>query len=382
MWHVRFYVDVPGQDRRRRKSVPVGPATGKEKLTRPEALRRGAEIVESSGVNTAGHLERALHPETLQTLGQRVEWCRRYHKAWTDSKPGTQVYMESLLSNHILPRLGDTPLTNLDETRVQEFVADLKRQTFERRKPNGDLIKTYRLSRKTILNIVGVLKLIVGRKAWLAWSLDLGKAGRPKQRYFNDEQLRAILSATGARYRVLFALLLGTGIRIGEAAGLYIDDVDLKNGVIHIRRAVWRGIEQTPKSDAGFREIDIDQALVELLREHIGDRKAGRLFETRTGKPINGNNIRNRILQPLLVKLGIPKAGMHAFRHSRVTVLRKNGTPEDLQRLWIGHSSLRTTDRYSHTDQEIEYRRNAAAKVGLEKIIDGPKGPNKTHEAA
>jgi hypothetical protein len=46
-------------------------------------------------------------------------------------------------------------------------------------------------------------------------------------------------------------------------------------------------------------------------------------------------------------------------------MLRKNGTPEDLQKQWIGHSSLRKTDRYSHTNQELEYRRLAASKAGL-----------------
>jgi len=79
----------------------------------------------------------------------------------------------------------------------------------------------------------------------------------------------------------------------------------------------------------------------------------------------------------LLVKLGIPKAGLHAFRHSRVTVLRRNGTPADLQKQWIGHSSLKTTDRYSHTDQELDYRRNAANRVGLDLLV-GPKPANWT----
>jgi hypothetical protein len=53
-------------------------------------------------------------------------------------------------------------------------------------------------------------------------------------------------------------------------------------------------------------------------------------------------------------------------------MLRKNGTPADLQKQWIGHSSLKTTDRYSHTDQELEYRRQAASRVGLDLIV-GPK---------
>jgi integrase len=87
------------------------------------------------------------------------------------------------------------------------------------------------------------------------------------------------------------------------------------------------------------------------------------------------------VLHPLLVKLGIPRAGLHAFRHSRVTMLRKHGTPADLQKQWIGHSSLKTTDRYSHTDQELDYRRNAAKRVGLDLIV-GPNSPNWTQAAS
>jgi integrase len=99
--------------------------------------------------------------------------------------------------------------------------ADLKRSTFERRKADGTLIKTYRLSRKTVLNIVGVVKLVLGRKVWMLWELDLGKPIRAKQRYFTQEQLRQIIEAAPAQYRILFALLAGTGMRIGEAAGLH-----------------------------------------------------------------------------------------------------------------------------------------------------------------
>ena len=42
------------------------------------------------------------------------------------------------------------------------------------RRPNGNLIKTYKLSRKTILNIVGLAKLVLGKKIWMTWELDLG----------------------------------------------------------------------------------------------------------------------------------------------------------------------------------------------------------------
>jgi integrase len=162
------------------------------------------------------------------------------------------------------------------------------------------------------------------------------------------------------------------GLRIGEAAGLHLEDIDLDNGVIYVRRSVWNGQELEPKTENAVREIDIDPSLAALLRDYIGSSRRTRLFEARNGAPLSAGNIRSRVLHPLLAKLGIPKAGLHAFRHSRVTLLRKNGTPADLQKLWIGHSSLRTTDRYAHTDQELDYRRRAASRVGLDLIV----GPN------
>jgi hypothetical protein len=179
------------------------------------------------GVNTQAHLERATTP--AYTFRQRVDWCRQYHVAWTDGKPQPIRTMESQLEKHILPRFGDMPLDAVDETAVQEFAADLKRSTFEMRKPNGDLIKTYKLSRKTVLNVVGLVKSILGRKVWLSWQLDLGKPNEPTQRYFTEEELKRIIDATDEPYRTLFALLAGTGMRIGEAAGLHIDDLDLDN---------------------------------------------------------------------------------------------------------------------------------------------------------
>jgi integrase len=163
-------------------------------------------------------------------------------------------------------------------------------------------------------------------------------------------------------------------MRIGEALGLHLDDLDLEHGVICIRRSVWRGHELTPKTENAVREVDIDAALVKVLREYIGESKRTLLFESSNGTPLRDENLRNRVLKPLLARLRIPTAGLHAFRHGRVTVLRKNGTPSDLQKQWIGHSSLRTTDRYSHTREEVEFRRKAIAKVGVTSLV-GPTGP-------
>jgi integrase len=371
MWHVRYYVDIPHQETRQRKSVPVGYCAGKEKITKAEAQRKGTEIINSLGVNTAEHLQQATKPTTFK---DRVAWCRINKQAWLRGKPGPILTMESQLKKHILPRLGDLPLHMVDETRVQEFIAYLQRTTFELRRKDK-LIKTYTLSAKTILNIVGVVKLVMGEKVWRDWDLDMPEVEEKDPRYFNEDELRRIIGKATGQYKVLFALLAGTGMRIGEAAGLYVEDVDVNNCVIFVRHSVWNGQDLKPKTKKSVRVIDIHPGLAEVLRVHMGERKSGRLFTSQTGSPISGNNILKRVLHPLLAELQIKKAGLHAFRHSRVTILRKNGTPEHLQLQWIGHSSLRTTDRYSHTDQEVEYRRAFASKEGLNVVV-GPNGPN------
>jgi hypothetical protein len=86
-----------------------------------------------------------------------------------------------------------------------------------------------------------------------------------------------------------------------------VEDIDLVNQVVHVRRGIWKGRELAPKTDSGYREIDVDETLTEMLGAFIGTRKTGRLFQTRKGTPLAHGNLRNRVLHPLLERLGIPR---------------------------------------------------------------------------
>jgi integrase len=68
-------------------------------------------------------------------------------------------------------------------------------------------------------------------------------------------RLKKIIEGAEGQYRFLFALLAGTGMRIGEAAGLHVADLDLDNCVIYVRRGVWNGLELSPKTRNAVREI-------------------------------------------------------------------------------------------------------------------------------
>jgi integrase len=99
-----------------------------------------------------------------------------------------------------------------------------------------------------------------------------------------------------------------------------------------------------------------------MLAAHLNERKTGRVFATRSGTPFCKSNVRRKLNQ-ILKKLKLAPAGLHAFRHGRVSLLQENGVPGDLIREWVGHSNLRTTSRYTHFRDE--FRNQVAREVGL-----------------
>src|SRR5712692_11353336 len=80
-------------------------------------------------------------------------------------------------------------------------------------------------------------------------------------------------------------------------------------------------------------------------------------------------------------KLNQPKCGAHAFRRFRLTWLRKNDVPKDLERFWMGHEGEEIGDRYSKLKQDVEFRQAVAKKIGLgfelpgKNRVVGPNGP-------
>jgi integrase len=107
-----------------------------------------------------------------------------------------------------------------------------------------------------------------------------------------------------------------------------------------------------------------------MLKNHLGQRTSGRVFETRNGTPLETHNVVRQVLKPLCRKIGISEGGMHAFRHGRVSHLQQNGVPTDFTKNQVGHSSLRTTSGYTHFSE-------AFARETVEKMASGL--PSWTH---
>ena len=86
---------------------------------------------------------------------------------------------------------------------------------------------------------------------------------------------------------------------------------------------------------------------------------------------MNPTKVVQRNLHPLLERLGIPRAGLHAFRHTHCSLLIEQGTSPTVTGAQLGHSDPRITLAvYSHVIGDAH--REAIEKLSGVLALDGP----------
>jgi integrase len=116
----------------------------------------------------------------------------------------------------------------------------------------------------------------------LGWDIKLPKLIRKERRYFTAEDMKKIVnSCKNPQHKALFAIQAATGARFGEIAGLHVEDLDFENSIVHIRRSVYKHQELAPKTDAGYRDVNVDPSAMKIVKKYIGDRTTGRVFDSK-----------------------------------------------------------------------------------------------------
>jgi integrase len=364
-YHVRFRMDVPGQEKRAYLSTPICPISGPGALTKPERLRKRKEIIAASGADTEEHFNKVDAINQGIVFRKQAEWWlnRVQARKRRPVRPSTLAGFASYLNNWLNPNLGDMPLSSVNNLVVKQLAVKMTAAG---------------LSPKTMSNIVQVVKMIVASalnengeqvypRTWNHDFIDLPEVRNQRQPTFSEGVMKIIAANSEGRERMLFVLLGASGMRIGEALGLEIDKhISPDFSILHIRQKVWNGrVQPFLKTQNGVRDIDLHSSIAAMLRTFAGSRTSGFLFCSKNGKPLLQSNILRHWLHPLLEEAKQPKAGAHAFRRFRTTWLRKQHTPEDLIRFWLGHANGSITDAYSKLHEDVAFRKKVAEQVGI-----------------
>jgi integrase len=171
-------------------------------------------------------------------------------------------------------------------------------------------------------------------------------------------------------YATIYAVAAMTGMRAGELLGLRLTDIDFERRLILVQRSLWHGKLQSVKKRDECESSSSSRRSGTPLEEHIRTWRPNPeelLFATRLGTPIDASKLTQRRLQPLLKRLGIGRAGLHAFRHTCASLLVEQGISMRIAQQQLGHSDPQITLAiYSHVIGDSH--RQAVAK--LSSVLD------------
>jgi integrase/recombinase XerD len=171
---------------------------------------------------------------------------------------------------------------------------------------------------------------------------------------FTMAEIKALYEATGSdliglRDKAMLAVYYGCGLRRSEGVNLDVKDVLLDKNLLYVQKG--KGHKE--------RYIPLTEAVKETLSDYIKYARpvllkttAKALFLTQYGTRVKGNAMIGRLHQ-LKEKAGITKdTGLHSLRHSIATHLLQSGMSLEKIKQFLGHSSLESTQIYTHIIHE------------------------------
>lgn len=197
------------------------------------------------------------------------EYMIRWYNAFKKGKGAikTQEMYRNCINVHINPALGNYKVKEVGVTQVQELLSNIK--------SSKSLAHKVRITLNQIFNAAIMDRL---RTFNPVLGCEVVAPDDPKRAFLSENQRNLLLEVlNGHRSYPLIFTLLYTGMRMGEALALLWSDVDFKNGVIRIHKALEfdksKPKNKDPKTERGFREIPMNDDLLDYLKKRKRETK-------------------------------------------------------------------------------------------------------------
>jgi integrase len=184
----------------------------------------------------------------------------------------------------------------------------------------------------------------------------------------NAAQIRRALEVLPLRERLILRLGVFEGMRPGEILGLQLQDA--KERSVLVRRRVYRGDIDSPKTKRSKREVGLTDGTALLLsewREILPNRDVSAwLFPSENGKtPLGRDNVWRRNLQPALKKIKLGWASFQVMRRTYATLSREAGVDAKTRADQMGHHVDVSENEYAITNlaMKIEAGRKLEATI-------------------
>ena len=287
-------------------------------------------------------------------------------------KESTYVKYDTILNNHILPKLGGCFPQGITSQLVERFKQELLEEGLAAKTVRDILMVLHTILKYTAARFPGILPTV---------EITYPKEPKKEARVLDiDEQRRLIAylqtNMDACKFGILLALL--TGLRLGELCALRWANVSLRNGTLHVDATMQRlrddkstGSGKTkvmigsPKSDTSIRTIPLTDSAVRLCGQFDPHRPAAFLL-TGTERFMEPRQVQKRLAK-YTKECGLEGVHFHTIRHTFATRCVEAGFEIKSLSEILGHANTTITlDRYVHSSMDMK-RANMEklAKVGL-----------------
>ncbi len=289
-------------------------------------------------------------------------WIREYVRP--NLSPRTSEGYEHICNNHLIPPLGDTPLSGLRPEHFQRYYSD--------KLSSGLSAQTVR-HHHTCLH-----KALQTAMEWGLLPRNPADAVAPpraqviEMKTWGEADIATFLNAAlGTPYFAIFHTAIFTGMRRSEFLALRWCDVNLALCQAYVTRSlhVLKGgkvIVRQPKTARARRMIVLSPLSASVLSHHrekqlqdralLGTplREDDLVFSKPDGKPFLPNTVTHAWIK-LVKRTGLNPIRLHDARHSHASIMLKQGTHPKVVQERLGHASIQITlDTYSHVAPGIQ----------------------------
>ena len=297
-------------------------------------------------------------------------------------KESTYANYSNNIFNHIIPKLGNYYLNELNHKVIQDFLLELSK--------NGRKDNTGGLAGKTIKDITIIIKGSIKKGInedkikHIELTFNYPKDNKENKLYVltkreQNKITNYVLENINSR-NIGLLISLYSGIRIGELCALKWEDVDFKKNCLTINKTIQRVyikdknkniskvIITTPKTKNANREIPINKDFLEILKKVKSDKK--HYILTGNEKYIEPRTYR-KYFNKVLDELKIKHFNFHSLRHTFATNCISLGVDYKTVSELLGHANVNITlnlyvhPRYSQKKKCIDL----VCKVFQEKVV-------------
>lgn len=174
--------------------------------------------------------------------------------------------------------------------------------------------------------------------------------------YLSPEEAQGLVSFefkddfSGIRDRAMLELFYGCGIRLSELVGIDLKDIKFDERVIRIfgKGGKYR-IVPLGKKTADILRKYLREREIKIIAENLSEKAGAAVFLNLKGRRITPRSVARIVKKYLLKSSEQQKLSTHSLRHSFATHLLEAGANLRAVQQMLGHSSLKTTQKYAHT---------------------------------